>query len=109
MWFRRTVLSCRDIQILRLGKNFVAKIVAQEPRGVEVDFSEEQGAQLVLHGEEIQSGRLTRLEFDEDVHVAICPEIIAQHGAEQSKPANVVAPAELSDSVLRNIKLASVL
>ena len=70
MWCRRTVSSCRDIQVLRFGQNFITKVVAEESDGVQVDFSAEQCAELVLHREEIEAGRVAVLEFDENVQGA---------------------------------------
>src|SRR6185295_1302371 len=81
---------------------FVANSVVQELRGHQIHgpASEERG-ELVLETNETQSRHVSGLELDEHVDVALGPEILPQDGAEQGQPADVIAPAELGELVLR--------
>jgi len=44
---------------------------------------------------------VSRLEFNENIHITVWAQVIAQHRTEQSKPSNVMATAEVSDFGLR--------
>src|SRR6266849_229276 len=95
-----TVSSCLDIQLLRLGEHLVAEVLARRVGGVQVDAAPQDRGQLILHPEEGEPGRLTRFELDEDVHVALGREIVAQERAEEGQAADVVATAEVSDPLV---------
>ena len=78
---RRITSSWRDIQVLCFGHNLVAEVGADEGGGVEVDGAAEEFGQFALEGKEAQANAGVRLEFDQDVEVAVGPEIVAQGGA----------------------------
>jgi len=59
MWRNRTLSSCCDIHVLRLGEHLVAEIAAQESLGVQVDVSAQQLGEFILHGEESEPGRVS--------------------------------------------------
>src|SRR5574341_2049981 len=42
------------------------------------------------------------LELHEDIHVAVGPEVLAEHGAEQCQLADVVHPTEFGDPLFRD-------
>src|SRR5688572_16719374 len=97
IWGRVSRLSRVRIRNLGLCEHLIPEVRAQEPRGVQVDLAAEDAAQLLLHGEEAQPGDVPRLEFNENVHVAIRPEIVPQHRPEEAEPADVIPPAELGE------------
>ena len=53
--------------------------------------------QLVFDIEDAKTDDLIGLEVDEDIDVTVRPEIIRQHGTEQSQPADVMPAAEVGD------------
>src|SRR5207248_281864 len=55
--------------------------------------------QLVLEIDEGKPGHAACLEFDEDVHVAVRAEIVAQRGTKEGEPPYVVLAAEVRDPV----------
>src|SRR5262245_34365579 len=74
LWRSRSIsLGIIDRQCSR--NNLVSKIAAQPACRVEVDLPPDDPRQLVLHAEELPARRVTGLEFDEHVHVAVGPEI----------------------------------
>ena len=46
---------------------------------------------------------MSRLEFNEDVHIALGTKILPEHGTKERELADMVAPAEVADASLRNI------
>jgi hypothetical protein len=62
-------------------------------------MSAEDAREFFLDIEDPETDDLAGLEIDQDVNVAVWPEIVRQDGAKQGEFANVMAPAELSDSV----------
>jgi hypothetical protein len=66
----------------------------------EIDaMAAEDARELFLDIEDAETDHLAGLEVDEDVNVAVWPEIVRQDGAKQGEFADVIPPAELSDSV----------
>ena len=45
------------------------------------------------------------LEFHQDIHIAVRPEIIPENGPKQGQPADVVPFAEISDFLLIELNL----
>lgn len=67
----------------RFGKYFFAEVAAQTGGGVQVHSSSQQFAQIVLHPEKCESWRMTWLELNQYVHIAIWPKIVAKHRPEK--------------------------
>ena len=59
----------------------------------------EDAPELFLDIEDAETDHLAGLKVDEDINVAVWPEIVRQDGAEQGEFADVIPPAELSDRV----------
>jgi len=57
---------------------------------------------LRLHPKKSLSRHLTRFELNQNIDVAIRPEIPSQHGLKERELANTVASAEICDFILRN-------
>ena len=68
---------------------------AEEPRGQEINSSPEKLRQFGLKSDEAQSDGSFRLEFDEDVEVAIRREFAPERGAEHRKTVDPVTLAEV--------------
>ena len=66
----------------RFGQHFVAKIGTQEPRRMQFHAASERDRELFLDSEELESGRRSDFELNQYIHVAIRPEILAQHRPE---------------------------
>src|SRR5258706_13709227 len=98
MWRIGTVSSRLDIHFLRLCQDLVAEVLAQLLRGSEVDAPAEDLCQFLRDVEEREARGLARLELDQNVHVAVRPEVVAQDRAEEGEPTDVMAPAEVGDS-----------
>lgn len=84
---------------------FATEIGAQESRRVQLNLSLEEFRKLVLHGEERQPRHMPWLELHQHIYVAIWPEVIAQHRAEQRQLADGMTFAEVSDGFLRHVDL----
>src|SRR5438128_1053354 len=93
----RSRSSSFGIEKLRLREHLPSEIRTEETRRIEVDPSAENLAQLVLHREERQARRVSWLEFDEDVDVALGPKLRSQDRSEESEPADVVRLAKPCD------------
>lgn len=98
----RTRGSWRVIEHLRLVKDLLPEIRTETVRSVQVHCSTEELRQLVMHGDECKSRRITRLEFNENIDIAFRHKIIAQHRAEKGEFTDMVAPAELGNFILRD-------
>src|SRR5690349_960459 len=92
-----SLASCRDILNFGLAQGFIAEVVAQEPRCVQVDAASENPRELILHGEEGETRRAPREELDEHVDIAVRPEIVAQDRSEERELPDAVTAAESSD------------
>jgi hypothetical protein len=66
---------------------------------VEIDSASKDLREFGLHPEEGQAWDMAGLEFYEHVDVAGTGKILPQHGAEQRKFADVIAPAECGDDL----------
>jgi hypothetical protein len=65
----------------------------------EIDaMAAEDARELFLDIEDAETDHPAGLEVDEDINVAVWPEIVRQDGAEEGEFADVMPPAELSDS-----------
>ena len=63
--------------------------------GTKINRATEHASQFLLHSEELEvAGNFSRLEFDENIHVAIGPEIVSQNRAEKRELADVIPPAK---------------
>jgi hypothetical protein len=62
---------------------------------VEVDLAIEQSREVGLVVDEGEARRMAGLVLDEDVEVAVGPEVVAQDGAEQGEAADVALAAEI--------------
>lgn len=74
-----------DGGILHLGrsKNILTEVAAQIFGRTEIHWPANNRFDLELHTRQSkESGRILWLKFDEDVHVALRPEPVSQHGAE---------------------------
>jgi hypothetical protein len=82
---------------LGFGKDLVSEVWAKALGRIQINVTAENPGQFLLHREERQAGDVARIEFHEHVHVAVLPEILSEHRAEQREPAYVMAAAELRD------------
>lgn len=87
-----------------VGQDVVAEEAAQGSWRVQIDLAPEHRGQLVLQLEERESRSLPGLELDEDVDVALRPEVLAENGPEQRELADRVALAEVRDPSLVDAK-----
>ncbi len=71
---------------------------------MQIDPASDHPCQFILHGDELKPGCVSGIELHQNVHVAVRPEIIAQHRAEQGQPPDMMPPAEVSYSWLRDGK-----
>ena len=89
---------------LRFGQNLVSEVVGEETRRVQIDLASELFAQLNLEASQTQQTHPSLgLELDEDIHVAVGSEVIAEDGPEEGQTAEVVGPAERLDLLIRNV------
>jgi hypothetical protein len=54
----------------------------------------QESRELALDGDEVQAGNVTRLEFHQDVDVAIRSKVVAKYRAEQGQTPDVMPSAE---------------
>src|ERR1017187_9874060 len=92
----------------RVPHDLVAKIPAEIHGRTQIDLtSAEQRAQRLFDvGKPEEANPLLGAKVDEDINVAGIREPAGEHGAEQGKFANAVAPAKLGDLGLRNVDLS---
>ena len=57
---------------------------------------------ISIPAERNQPHSRTRLELHQHIHVAVRPEIIAQHLSEQRQAPNVIPPAKLGELIFHN-------
>ena len=93
--------SCSLKLHLRLRQYAFSEIPTEACGRIQVDPSTKQICQFILHGDEVEAGRATRLELDKHVYVGLGAEIVAQHRTEQRQPADVMATAELGNLLTR--------
>src|SRR5712691_4109824 len=55
----------------------------------------QESRELLLQPDEGQAWHVAGLEFDQDIDVAVWPEVLTQDGAEQGQPPDVVPPTEV--------------
>src|ERR1043165_1041185 len=96
---RRSRSSRRGVQLLRLAKDLVPEVLAEEAGRVQVYLPAEQSGQFALHREEREAGRVAGLELDQNVDVAIRPKVLAQHRAEQRQTRDVAPATKLRECV----------
>ncbi len=48
------------------------------------------------------------VEFDQDIHIAVGPEVVANHGAEKRQSSDAVLAAKLPDGLLGNWNFGSI-
>lgn len=94
--------SWRDILHLCCRQRFRPHVGTQELSCVQVHLPAQDLPKLVVDGEERQSRHVVRIEFNQHVHVAVGPEVIAQDGAEQSESPNMVPATELANDTRGN-------
>src|SRR5512136_241818 len=96
----RTSSSCCDILVLGLSHDAVAEVSAQRAGRVQVHAAPENGRELLLQVEEGKTRDVAGLELDQDVYVALRPEVVAQDGAEECQAPDMMAPAKVGDAIL---------
>src|SRR5262245_30248198 len=99
MCARQTRASCCGIDRLGLGQHSIAEVGTQEARSVEVHLPAEDLAELFLNGEKGEPRHVPWLELDQDVDVALGPEVLPQHRTEEGEPADVVLATEGGDGL----------
>ena len=77
------------------SQNIVAEVGRQILWRAKVNLPSDQYGQLAFNGRQTKKTQAQiRLKLDEDVHIAVVPEIGAKHGAKQRQPTDAVSPAE---------------
>lgn len=94
--WRSLTLSGGGIEGQRAGPDLVPEVAAQVVVGAEVNLpTPEQSGKLLFHaGDREQAGGCTGMELDEQINVALRPEIVPQGRAEQGEPPDMVTAAE---------------
>jgi hypothetical protein len=105
MWRSRVKLSLRDILNLGLSEGSGAEVLAQETRSAEIHPALQNFPKLGLQSEELEARYKAGLEFHQNVHVAVRPEVITQDRAKQGQLADVMAAAEICNVFFRNVYL----
>jgi hypothetical protein len=98
------ISSWRDIEVLRFSYDFITKVRAEKAGGVKINRTAEKRRQFALKGEESQSNARIRLEFDQDIKVAVGPEVVAERRAEDGQSADVIPAAEIGQGIARNVE-----
>lgn len=98
MWrIRSSSLSCSVILDFRLSQHPLPEEPAQEARSIEIHLATDDLGQLTFPIEEFPPWHMPLLEFHQDIHVAVRPEIVPEDRAEKGQPPDMVSPAELGD------------
>src|SRR5438552_7768574 len=102
MWRIGTVSSRLDIQVLCFGQHLVAKVLTELVRRLQISAPAQDVGELFLHREVGEAGGLALLELDKHIYVAIRREVVAEYRAEKGQAANMMAPAEVDDAIVRD-------
>lgn len=97
---RRATRSCLLIGGLHLSRYLAPKVRAQKLQRVQLHLSTENPRKLLFHCKECESRHSSSLKFHKNVHIAVPPEILSEHRAEEGQSADVVSPAKVGDFVL---------
>lgn len=89
------------IKNVGLGEHFVAEILAETLRRVQIHSPTKNRGEFVLLRKESQTCPRARLEFDQNVNVAVWSEVVAKDRTEQGQSADVVPPTEVGDLLMR--------
>jgi hypothetical protein len=60
---------------------------------------------LHFHAKKGQPWHMIRFKLDQDINVAIWPEVVSQHGPKERELADMVASAEIRNFIFRNGKV----
>jgi hypothetical protein len=102
---RETRLLRYGILNLGVSLHLVPEAGAQEARRVEINGTSKYSGQLILHPKEGQTRQVARLEFHQNIHIAVRPEIRTQSRARDRETSDMMSFAELCKPLLRNFQI----
>jgi hypothetical protein len=89
--------SRSGIDQLGHAQDLSAEMGTEARRSSQVDRPAEELGKLLPHAHELESWDVLRVEFHQDVHVALGPEVSTEDGAEQRHPIDVVLTSETNE------------
>jgi hypothetical protein len=93
----RTRSSCSAKLNLGLLQNPIAEVRAQARGRVEINAAAEEPCEFFLQRDEPEARHVPRLEFDQHINIGLGAKVLAQHGAEERQPPDMMTPAECAE------------
>ena len=73
-------MSSAGILHLRFAENVVSNAMIEKSRSYQIDLAPAQKfRKLIFHANQCQTGNMVRFKLDQNVHVAVRPEIAAEN------------------------------